>query len=158
MGDFVGQHAGHLVLALRGQDQARIHADVATERREGIDLAVAQQEEGERLLRPVAGTGQALADIAQPAVQQRIFQDVALVAQLGQHHAAIFGLFRRRQYISGGRTDVGQAVVLGGRRADGQRQAEGEGGRQQAAGASAGAGNRHVGRMLRWRGAGVNGA
>ena len=80
MGNFVGQHAGHLIFAVGGQHQSRVHADVAAEGGEGVDLAVAQHEEGEALLRAVAGRDQALADIAQPAVEQRIVEDVALVA------------------------------------------------------------------------------
>ena len=41
--------AGDLVLALGGQHQAGIDADVAAERGEGVDLAVPQHEEGEGL-------------------------------------------------------------------------------------------------------------
>ncbi len=54
VGDFVGEHAGDFVLAVSGQHQARVHPDVAAEGRECVDLAVAQEKEGEALLRPVA--------------------------------------------------------------------------------------------------------
>src|SRR6188768_3824920 len=56
VGDLVRQHARHLVLAFGGQDQARVHPDVAAERRKGVDLAIAQQEKSERLLGSVAGS------------------------------------------------------------------------------------------------------
>ena len=69
--DFVRHHRGDLVLALGRQHQAGIGADVAADRGERVDLPVLQHEEGEILTRLVAGCAEAVAERAQPAVDQR---------------------------------------------------------------------------------------
>ena len=95
VGDFMGEDARDLVFAVGRQDQAGVHADVAAEGRERIDLALAQQEEGQWLLGAFAGAAKPGADVAQPAVQQRVVEHVARMAQLRQHHAAVLGLAGR---------------------------------------------------------------
>ena len=60
--------AGHFVLAFGRQHQAGVHADVAAQGGEGVDLPVAQHEEGEGLLRLVAVGAQAAAHVcSQPS-------------------------------------------------------------------------------------------
>ena len=131
VGDLVGEHAGDLVLAVRGQHQPGVHADVAAEGGEGVDLAVAQQEEDEALLRAVAGAGQAQADVGAGSVQQVVqFADRA---------------HQRRQA-----GDVRQPGLLRARR----RAAQGEGERGGPAAAESGSG--HAGRMLCCGALGVN--
>ncbi len=128
VGDFVRQHRGHLVLALGGQHQAGIDPDVAAQRGEGVDLAVLHHEERVRLARLVAVGAEAGAHGLQPVVHQRVVQQVAVVAQLTQHHGAVLGLARRGQQLARRRADVGQLLLgLGQRHGQGQ----GDGGSQQ---------------------------
>src|SRR5690606_34780072 len=97
--------------------------------------AVAQQEEGERLLRVVAGGGQALAHGAQPGQQQRVLQRVAVVAQLAQHHRPVLGLLGGRDHGGGGGADIGQPRLLrrrGGVQHGGERGGQGGGGEGRA--------------------------
>ena len=101
MGDLVREHGGHLVLAFGGQDQAGIHADVAAQGGEGVDLPVLEHEQGVGLFGPVAVGAEPGAHRLQPVVQQRVFQQVAVIAQLAQHHCAILGLFGRGQQFAG---------------------------------------------------------
>ncbi len=128
--DFVRQHRRDFVLALGGQHQAGIHADVAAEGGEGVDLPVLEHEEGELLLRLGAVGAEPGTHGLQPVVDQRIVHQVAVVAQFAQHHAAILGLPRRGEQFTGGRADVRQLAVLGPGQGSGQGQGDG-GGEQQ---------------------------
>ena len=129
MRDLVRQDGGHLILAVRGQHQAGIHADVAAQRGEGIDLPVAHHEEGVGLLGVVAVGAQAVAHGLQPVGDQRVFQQIAVVAQLAQHHAAVLGLAGRREQLACGRADVGKPAVL--RRSQRGGKGQGQGGGEQ---------------------------
>ncbi len=124
VGDFVRQHRRHFVLALSGQHQPGIDGDVAAQRGECIDLAVAQHEESKRLLRLVAVGAQPGAHGLQPIGNQRVVQHVVVVAQLGQHHPAVFGLASGGQQLAGRRTDVGKAAFLRRCHTDGNGQRE----------------------------------
>jgi hypothetical protein len=137
VGDLVAEHGGHLVLGLGRQHQARVHADVAAQRGEGVDAAVLHHEEGEGLLGVVAGRGQAVAGGLQPALDQRVLQHVAVVAQLGQEHASVLRLLRRTQHGAGRGPDVGQPAFLGAG-AGATRQHQQGGGKQGAESGEAG--------------------
>ena len=124
----MGQHAGHFVLLVSCQNQPGVHRHIATQGGKGVDLAFAQQKEGERLLRFITGSGQPLPDIVQPTVQQRVIQHITFVAELGQHHRAVFGLFGGRQHAASRGADIRQAAILcGGTGGDGKRTSKGDG-------------------------------
>ncbi|KAG1438822.1 hypothetical protein G6F57_019681 [Rhizopus arrhizus] len=95
VGDFMRQHCRYLVLALGGQYQAGVDPDVAAQRSEGVDLAVLHHEERVRLPRLVAVGAKPGTHGLQPVVDQRIVEQLTVVAQLAQHHRAILGLARR---------------------------------------------------------------
>ena len=110
--DFVREHAGDLVFAIGRQHQPGVGADVTAERGEGVDLPVLEHEEGERLRGLVAAGAQPVADALQPALDQRIVEHVAVMAQLAERHRAVLGLLRRAEELACGGADVGQAGVL----------------------------------------------
>ena len=134
MGYLVRDHRGDFVLALGGEDQPGIDADVAAQGGEGVDLTVLEHEEIERLAWLVAIRAKVAAHALQPVVQQRVFQQVAVIAQLAQHHAPVFGLPRRGQQLTCRGTDVRKFGVLGRRKGgrQGQSQGSSEQGRAQA--------------------------
>ncbi len=142
--DFVRHHRGDLVLALGRQHQAGIGADVTADRGERVDLPVLQHEEGEILTRLVAGCAEAVAERAQPAIDQGIFEHVVVVAQLGQQHFAVLLLLGRAEHFARRRADVGQAVLLRGREKAGEEEGRGGGGQKRA----------HAGLAGRWLEAG----
>jgi len=72
--DFVREHTGEFVLVARGEHGAGVHADIAAEGGEGIDLPVAHHEEGEGLLGTIRGRGEAMAHARQPGVEQRVLE------------------------------------------------------------------------------------
>jgi len=148
--DLVSQHAGHLVLGVRHQHQSGIDADVAAHGGKGVDLAVLHHEEGEVLPGVVAGGGKPVAQPAQPGVDQRILEDVVVVAQLAQHHLAIRLLVRGTEHRPGGRADVRQArALLRGRAQAGDGEHQGGDGNGQAHGDLFGGAD---GQRAGWRG------
>ncbi|MNV31046.1 hypothetical protein D3C71_1223350 [compost metagenome] len=97
VGDFVGQHRGHFVLALGSQHQARVDPDIAAESGKGVDLPVLEHEEGVGLTRLGTVGAQPGAHGLQPVIDQRVIEQIAVVAQFAQHHPAVLGLPGRGQ-------------------------------------------------------------
>ncbi|OPZ11278.1 MAG: hypothetical protein BWZ07_02121 [Alphaproteobacteria bacterium ADurb.BinA280] len=90
------QHGGDLVFAHRSQEQARIHAHIAAERREGVDVARFQEEERIGLFGAFALTRNSLAHALQIICEQRVVQQFTAIADLSQHRFAI------QRFIAGG--------------------------------------------------------
>jgi hypothetical protein len=145
VGDLVREHGGDFVFTVGGKHETGIHADIAAERRERVDLALAEHEKGEGLLRFVAVGGQPRAQRVEPAGDQRIVERVVVVAQLRQHHAAVLLLLARRQQFPRRGTDIGQARLLRGSAHAGQ--GKDDGGREQGDATQAGILELPAGRM-----------
>jgi hypothetical protein len=163
VGDFVRHHRRHFVLAGRRQHQAGVHADVAAEGGEGVDVARAHPEKGEVQLRALADAGEALAQRRQILVEQRVFQQHAVGTQFAPRVFAIHGLFGGRDQGAGRGTHVRQRQRItrlrGGAGGQGQcrwqqqhAKATREGGGQGHGPDSWGAAKGHLGRRRARRG------
>ena len=146
VGDLVGDDAGDLRLVFRGEHEAGVDADVAAQRRERVDVAFAEHEEGEVTARRATGGREAIAHVLQPLVDQRIVEHHAHAPQFVQHVGAVLALRRRVDHFRRGRAEVGQRRVLGGTHAGGgETESESDGGGEQAHvdGVSVEAGGQH---------------
>jgi hypothetical protein len=72
--DFVAEHRRELRLGLRGQQQTRVHADVAARHRERVDRVVADAEERELGASAGAHRDEAPADRREVVVDLRIVE------------------------------------------------------------------------------------
>ena len=91
--DFMGQHAGQLGFARGAEDQADIRADESAGHRKRVDARVAHREECQPVLSVLRFDADARAECLQILVGFRILQQLVLVPQVAQHHAADLEFF-----------------------------------------------------------------
>ncbi|MNP45773.1 hypothetical protein D3C76_1397210 [compost metagenome] len=86
--EFVGEHASVFAFGLGVDEQTAIHADHPAGGGEGVDLLVADQDEGQAVILQVAGLGQSIDAGFDEVLDLRVADRIDLVAQHAQPGAS----------------------------------------------------------------------
>ena len=117
--DFVRQYASQFRLALRGEDQPRVHPDIAAGHREGVDARIGDREEGEAETGIVADRDQPVAELVEVGFDIRVIEVGRLTpANLVHDLLADPFLGRQRQLAARHIPQLRQFIRIGRRRCE----------------------------------------
>jgi hypothetical protein len=117
MRDFVRQHARQLAFVLGLEQQSAVHPNEPARQGERIDGVVANHEEIEALRAIVRLARQPIAERADVLGDLGIFEDLVLISQPADDHAADLVLVLQREHGLRRTADIWQIVGIGVRHA-----------------------------------------